>query len=63
MNYKGTTTHPHPTTFFSAVGPRSEHWPTAPQILNPPLSLMIPFHEYCCHFSCPTLHNLRNNGL
>jgi hypothetical protein len=39
VNNKASNSHPHPTTFFSALGTRSEHWPRAPQTLNPPLAL------------------------
>jgi hypothetical protein len=33
------STHPHPTTFFTALGPRNKHWSRAPQTLIPPLSI------------------------
>jgi hypothetical protein len=35
INNKASNTHPHPTTFFSALGPGTEHWPRVPQTLNP----------------------------
>jgi hypothetical protein len=37
INNEASNTHPHPTTFFSSLGPRTEHWPRAPQTFNPPL--------------------------
>jgi hypothetical protein len=39
INNKASNTYPHPTTFFSALGPRTEHWRGAPQTLNSPLDI------------------------
>jgi hypothetical protein len=37
INNKTSNAHLHPTTFFSALGPRTEHWSRAPQTQNPHL--------------------------
>jgi hypothetical protein len=40
INNEASNTHPHPTTFLSALRPCAEYWLRVPKTLKPPL---LPF--------------------
>jgi hypothetical protein len=50
INNKASNSHPHPATFISALGLRTEHWPRAPQTLNPPLAAPILSARRCVRY-------------
>jgi hypothetical protein len=41
MNNKTPNTDPHPTSFFSAMEPRTKHWSRVPEALELPLDLWV----------------------
>jgi hypothetical protein len=46
VNNEASNTHVQPTTSFSVLGPRTEHWPRAPRIFKTLLSKTHTYSNY-----------------